>query len=182
MFTSPDKRVAVGRYTYGDPVCKVWGESDRIEIGSFCSIAEGVVLFGGGEHRTDWISTYPFSEIFDLKERRIAGHPATKGPTRIGHDVWLGYESLVLSGVTVGHGAVVGARAVVTRDVPPYAIIAGNPAKVIRSRFSEELVGRLLALAWWEWPIEAIMKHAPLLSQADTAEAIGQLEGIKGSL
>lgn len=182
MLKSQDPRVAIGRYTYGTPLCKVWGDSDRIEIGSFCSIGEGVVILGGGEHRTDWVSTYPFAQVFDLAPRRIEGHPATKGPTVIGNDVWLAFGCTILSGVSIGSGAVVGAGAVVTKDVPPYAIVGGNPARVLRHRFNPETVAGLLEVRWWDWPIEAILENAELLSKADTANSLAALRRVAQKL
>ena len=178
MLQSQDSRVTIGRYSYGTPTLKVWGEADRIEIGSFCSIAEAVVILGGGEHRTDWISTYPFSQVFDLGEKAIVGHPATKGPTIIEHDVWLGFGCTVLSGVRIGSGAVVGAGAVVSKDVPPYTIVGGNPATVLRQRFSTQTVEALLEVRWWNWPIEVILENAALLGNPDTAAALAGLQKI----
>ena len=182
MLSSTDPRVLVGRYSYGSPLCKVWGEADRIEIGSFCSIGEGVVILGGGEHRTDWVSTYPFAEVFDLGETKISGHPATKGPTRIGHDVWLAFGCTILSGVTIGSGAVIGAGAVVTKDVPPYTIVGGNPAQPIRERFDTVTISTLLEISWWNWPIEAILENAELLSTPSSPGALASLRAVASRL
>jgi chloramphenicol O-acetyltransferase type B len=175
-------QVSVGRYTYGNPLCMVWTAEERIEIGSFCSIAERVVIFGGGEHRTDWISTYPFAEVFDIPEKRIVGHPASKGTTRIGNDVWLGFQSTILSGVEIGHGAVIGANAVVSRDVPPYSIVVGNPGRVVRYRFDLSVISDLVQIAWWDWPIGKILQHADLLSTHDIASVIPELKRVAASL
>lgn len=138
-----------GRGTYGG-LNVLWGGGATLEIGSFTSIAEGVKVFLGGEHRTDWVTTFPFNILWE-SARQHTGHPKTKGDVLIGSDVWIGTEALISSGVTIGDGAVVGARAVVTRDVAPYAIVAGNPASFVRFRFDERQIRRLLALKWWNW-------------------------------
>lgn len=162
---SQDARIVVGDCTYGQPKFMIWEPHERITIGKFCSIAEGVTIFAGGEHRLDWISTYPMRIMLNEAGAHQDGHPHTKGPTVIGNDVWLGFGSTVLSGVTIGHGAVVGAGAVVARDVEPYSIVAGNPARLVRARLDAGLAKRLLAVAWWDWPLETIRQQ------------IGQLNG-----
>jgi acetyltransferase-like isoleucine patch superfamily enzyme len=152
----------VGTGTYGEPVVVYWDCGATLRIGRYCSIAAGVTVLLGGEHHTDWVTTYPFSLMFpDAAE--LQGYPHTKGDVNIGSDVWLGYDALILSGVTIGHGAVVGARSVVARDVEPYAVVAGNPARVIRHRFTPPVVERLLAARWWDWPEAKIREAWPLL-------------------
>lgn len=160
---STDSRVSIGRFTYGDARFIFWDDSERIRVGSFCSIANEVVIFGGGEHRTDWVTTFPLRIAFDDPLARKDGIPASKGETKIGNDVWIGFRAMVLSGVTIGDGAVIGAGAIVTVDVPPYAIVAGNPARVIRYRFSPNEIEKLLALRWWDWDIDRIKIITPLL-------------------
>jgi acetyltransferase-like isoleucine patch superfamily enzyme len=165
------QRSAIGRFTYADGAPEVHGSASgtsgpALTIGAYCSLARNVVIFVGAEHRTDWVTTYPMSMAFQ-NVVPAAGQATSKGPVVIGNDVWLGYGSTVMSGVTIGDGAVVGARAVVTKDVPPYAIVAGNPARVIRFRFSEEIVKRLLSIRWWDWPAELVRKAAPLLQSPD---------------
>ncbi|AEQ97957.1 CatB-related O-acetyltransferase [Xanthomonas oryzae pv. oryzicola] len=162
-----DPRISVGRFTYGDPQFKVWSEGERIDIGAFCSIADGVLIFGGGEHRLDWVTTYPLRIALNSPGAGQDGHPHTKGPTVIGNDVWIGHGAIVLSGVTVGDGVCVGAGAVVSKDVPPYAIVAGNPARVVRMRFDEQVIARLLEIRWWQWPIEKIRAFESLLCADD---------------
>jgi acetyltransferase-like isoleucine patch superfamily enzyme len=152
----------------------LWDDSERIQIGSFCSIANEVVIFGGGEHRTDWVTTYPLRIAFgDLLESRD-GHPATKGKTTIGNDVWIGFRAMLLSGVTIGDGAVIAAGAVVAADVPPYAIVAGNPAKVIRYRFEPNAIQKLLELAWWEWDFNKIKANVSLLCSTNIENLINK--------
>ena len=146
---------AVGKTTYGAPTVRTWGKSQSLTIGEYCSIAGEVTIFLGGNHRTDWITTYPFSRI-DPAAAQFAGHPATRGPVVIGNDVWIGHGASILSGVTIGDGACVGMGAVVSRDVRPYSIVVGNPAVEVRRRFSDIQIERLLRLRWWEWSPERI--------------------------
>jgi len=158
----------IGRGTYADEnlVIRTWAGSADLRIGSFCSFGPGVQLFLGGEHRPDWVTTYPFNVFLD-SAAQITGHPATKGDMVIGNDVWIGAEAMILSGVSVGDGAVIGARAVVARDVPAYGVVAGNPAVLIRSRFPPDVVSRLLRIRWWDWPDEKIARFMPLLLQPE---------------
>ncbi len=136
---------------------------DRLIVGDFVAIAYGVQIFmNGGTHAMGGFSTFPFN---------IFGHgwedgfdPATweaenRGDTVIGSDVWIGTEAVLMPGVHLGAGAIVSARAVVTRDVPPFAIVAGNPARVLRHRFDPDTTRRLLAVRWWDWPVERITRN-----------------------
>ena len=135
---------------------------EKLVIGRFCALGEGVrFIMNGANHRMDGPSTFPFpimgaswAEHFDL----ITGLPG-RGDTVVGNDVWFGYRTTIMPGVRVGHGAIVASEAVVVDDVPDYAIVGGNPASLIRSRFSQADVARLLALAWWDWPAEHITMH-----------------------
>lgn len=163
----------IGRGTYGGLEVRDWREGARLEVGSFTSFAADVKVFLGGEHRIDWVTTYPFSSRWD-SAKSIAGHPRTKGDVRIGNDVWIGTEALIFSGVCIGDGAVVGARAVVTKNVPPYAIVAGNPAKLIRYRFSKEQISALLAIRWWDWSDERIDLEMPRLLNIDIDRFINE--------
>jgi acetyltransferase-like isoleucine patch superfamily enzyme len=164
-------RISIGLHTYGAPKIRWWGEPANLSIGNFCSISNGVEIFLGGNHRVDWITTYPFNVLGNWPEARLVrGHPATNGDVEIGSDVWLGSGCVILSGVRIGHGAVVACRAVVTRDVPDYAIVAGNPAKVIRMRFTAAQIERLISSAWWTWPQDKIRDRLPLLLSDDVTE------------
>jgi chloramphenicol O-acetyltransferase type B len=145
----------IGRGSYGDLKVLDFGEGSTLSIGSYCSFAVGAQVFLGGEHRVDWVSTYPFSAI-RREFSDIKGHPRTRGNVVIGNDVWFGREAMVMSGVTIGDGAVIGARALVTKDVPAYAIVAGSPATLVRFRFPPEIVERLLAIAWWNWDAKRV--------------------------
>ena len=153
-----DMPYIIGEYSYGLPKVLHWGEDANLIIGKFCSIADNVTIFLGGNHRVDWITTYPFNKLNNEfpTATDILGHPSTKGNVIIGNDVWIGYGSTIMSGVKVGDGAVIGACSVVTKDVKPYEIVAGNPAKFIKKRFDDEVITQLLDIAWWNWPIEKI--------------------------
>lgn len=160
------KKYKCGKHTYGDPIVHDWGEGAKLEIGSYTSIADGVQIFLGGEHRTEWVSTFPFNVLFE-EGQGIKGHPKTKGDVIIGSDVWIASETIIMSGVTIGDGAVVGARAVVSKDVAPYTIVAGNPAQELRKRFSDEHIAKLLELQWWNWSDEKVKEFIPLLLNDD---------------
>ena len=163
-----DPRITVGEYTYFSRHISIglWSSAERVEIGKFCSIARDVTILGGGEHRLDYVATFPLKWML---ENSSSGQnhvdDFTKGATTIGNDVWIGYGATILSGVKIGNGAVVGARAVVTKDIPDYAIAAGNPAKLIRYRFKPETIKRLLELKWWEWELPKINANLDLLYQ-----------------
>lgn len=143
------------------------GDQGRVTIGKWCSIESTAEIFVGGEHRTDWVSMHPLRLTFGLPGALQDGMPASKGPVVIGNDVWLGWESVVMSGVTIGDGAVVAARAVVTKDVPPFAIVGGVPARHIRFRFEPEQRDALLRIAWWDWPEDKIKSNVDQLLSGD---------------
>ena len=156
-------------HTYADEPIKVYfSDQANLSIGKFCSIAQGVEVLLGGNHRSDWISTYPFNVIYkDVVPP--AESPISKGDVVIGNDVWLGIGVKILSGITIGDGAVVGAYSVVTKNVPPYTKVAGTPAKNIGQRFPRDIVDRLLKIQWWNWPEDKILGAAHLLQSADFA-------------
>ncbi len=156
----------IGRGTYGSPKIISWNEGATFKIGTFCSIASGVKIYLGGEHRIDWVTTYPFSWLWD-SARHIEGHPRAKGDVVIGNDVWIGTEAIILSGVNIGDGAVVGARAVVSKDIEPYAIHAGNPARLVKKRFDENTIQQLLELRWWDFDDTAIEELLPRMLDTD---------------
>ncbi|MEX1296295.1 MAG: CatB-related O-acetyltransferase [Candidatus Limnocylindrales bacterium] len=189
--TNPN--IVVGEYTYYDDPdgAEAFEErnvlhhydfyGDRLVIGRFTAIATGVrFVMNGANHALGGFSTYPFD---------IFGHgweagfdPATwtdqsRGDTVVGNDVWLGMETLVMPGVTVGDGAIVASRSVVTRDIPPYAIVGGNPARVVRMRFDEATVAQLLRVAWWDWPASRITQHLEAIRGADLARLQAAAEG-----
>lgn len=142
---------------------------DRLTIGKYCSIACGAkFIFTSANHTTRSLSTYPFPIFFEewgLDVKDIAKAWDRKGDIVVGNDVWIGYEAVILSGVRIGDGAVVGARAVVTKDVPPYTVVGGVPARAIKKRFDEATVGKLLDLRWWDWPAEKVQANLPALME-----------------
>lgn len=144
---------------------------DKLKIGKFCSIACGVkFLFNSANHTVKSLSTYPFPifiEEWGLDVRDITSAWDNKGDIVIGNDVWIGYEAVIMAGVTIGDGAIIGTRAVVTKDVPPYTIVGGVPARQIRKRFSEDMIAYLLDLKWWDWPIEKISEKIEFIKSAD---------------
>ena len=166
------------RYTYGIENTRIreWGEGTDVLIGAFCSIADNVEIFIGGNHRTDWVTTYPFGhihkEVFPWHGR---GHPATKGNVVIGNDVWIGSGATIFSGVTIGDGAVISAKSVVVKDVPPYSIVGGNPAKVVKLRFTEDQINRLLKNPWWDLPERRINELLPLLCSSNVEDLIAAI-------
>jgi acetyltransferase-like isoleucine patch superfamily enzyme len=158
---------AVGDYTYGCPKIAYRRESKaKLVIGSFCSFADDVEILLGVDHRSDWISTYPLGASAISRHANPAQFTG-KGDIVIGSDVWIGTGALILSGVSIGHGAVVGARAVVSRDVAPYSVVAGNPARVVRMRFTDDRIQALLSTRWWTFPADRIRSLLPLLQSPD---------------
>lgn len=133
---------------------------DRLIIGKFCSIACGAkFLFTSANHAMSSLSTYPFPLFFEewgLNRKDVTDAWDRKGDIVIGNDVWIGYEAVLLSGITIGDGAIIGTRSLVTKDVPPYTIVGGIPAKPIRKRFDEQTIASLIAARWWDWPKEKI--------------------------
>lgn len=148
---------------------------DRLIIGKYCSIACGAkFLFNSANHSLRSLSTYPFPIFYDewgLDVQRVTDAWDNKGDIVVGNDVWIGYEAVILSGVTIGDGAIVAARAVVTKDVPPYTIVGGVPAKIIRPRFPEDVIKRLQSLRWWDWPEEKLQLHLAAI-QSGRVEAL----------
>ncbi|MQR99657.1 CatB-related O-acetyltransferase [Gluconobacter aidae] len=160
----------IGPHTYGAPtVLEV--EEAGLTIGDYCSIGPGVTIILGN-HRADLVSTYPFRTLSHFWPSAAEGENdhSSKGDVIIGNDVWIGAHATIMSGVTIGDGAVIAAQALVTKSVPPYAIVGGNPAKVIRYRFSETVIARLLALAWWKWP-ETLVEERSGRLMSDGIEA-----------
>lgn len=151
---------------------------DKLRIGKFCSIACGAkFLFNSANHTLRSLSTYPFPIFYEewgLEGKDIRQAWENKGDIVIGNDVWIGYQAVILAGVTVGDGAIIGSRAVVTRDVPPYTIVGGVPAKPIRKRFDEDTIARLQALRWWDWDQETIRRAIPAIQ----AGRLSELEGL----
>lgn len=164
----------IGDYTYGCPNVMYWDDNIRLHIGRFCSIADGVTILLGGNHRMDWVTTYPFPAFPKSFPHAsgIQGHPASKGDVWIGNDVWIGRGATILSGVHVGDGAVIGTNALVAKDVEPYAIVVGNPGRTVKKRFDEQTINALLKIGWWNWNEEKINKELQYLCSDNIQEFI----------
>lgn len=194
VITAPN--ISVGDYTYyDDPVapldfernnvlfnCPEFG--DRLMIGKFCSIASGTrFIMGSANHRISSVSTYPFSVFGGAWTENVPPHLSQlpfKGDTVIGNDVWIGRESVIMPGVSIGDGAIVAAYSVVAKDIPPYSVAGGNPARVVKKRFEDdELIEMLLRLRWWDLPGEELAEMIPLLCSPEL-EAVK--EAVRGML
>jgi acetyltransferase-like isoleucine patch superfamily enzyme len=142
-------------------------ENDKanLVIGKFCSIAGNLNIYLGGDHRTDWVTTYPFGNIHNNIFNKFdgTGHPKTNGDVIIGNDVWICDNVTIMSGVTIGDGAVIACNSHVVKNVEPYSIVGGNPAKLIKYRFTPEQIEKLLEIKWWNWEDEKINDFTPVL-------------------
>jgi acetyltransferase-like isoleucine patch superfamily enzyme len=149
--------VEVGDFTYIGSGARFsgWLATEKIIIGKYCSIAANVHISVGGNHATSAVSTFPFDNLFLHHEHSTRTYRTTRH-TVIGHDVWIGHDAYIGGGAIVGHGSVIGSRAVVRKEVPPYAVVIGNPATVIRYRFEASAIDRLLRLAWWDWTYDKV--------------------------
>ena len=149
---------------------------DKLIIGKFCSIACGTrFLFNSVNHSLMSLSTYPFPLFFEEWNQNpcdVTKSWNNKGDIVIGNDVWIGFEAVIMAGVTIGDGAVIGARALVTKDIPPYTIVGGVPAKPIKKRFSEKTIETLLQIRWWDWSKEKIQKHIPAIQSGSIEQLI----------
>ncbi len=165
------KNIEIGAYSYGKPKIHRWSEKYGVRIGKFCSIADNVHLLVDGNHRSDWISTYPFGRLLEnFPENRE--HPTGKGDIEIGNDVWIARGAVILSGVKIGSGSVVAAGAVVVKDVKDYEIVGGNPAQSLGFRFSKLQVEDLLKIAWWDWNLDKIRAQQNLLESQNIEDFI----------
>ncbi|MDJ0714120.1 MAG: Vat family streptogramin A O-acetyltransferase [Prochloraceae cyanobacterium] len=179
--TVSNPKIIIGDYTYyDDPEDSENFErnvlyhypfsEDRLIIGKFCALARGVkFIMNGANHKISGFSTYPF-QIFGHGWEKVTPKPEEfpyKGDTVVGNDVWIGYEAIVMPGVKIDDGAIIAAKSVVTRNVPAYAIVGGNPAQLIEKRFSEEIINELLDIAWWDWNIEKISRNLEKIVSAD---------------
>lgn len=154
-----------GKYSYGSPKVHWQNENAKLTVGNFCSIAANVNIYLGGNHRTDWVSTYPFGHIHQGVFNKFNGEglPGTKGGVTIGNDVWIGSDVTIMSGVTIGDGAVIANGSHVVKDVEPYTLVGGNPAKYIKHRFTKAQIEELLKIQWWYWDDAKINEFSPLL-------------------
>lgn len=176
-------RIQVGDYTYYDSYYEGQDAAaefeknvlyhydyygDKLIIGKFCQISLGATfIMNGSGHFMGGASTYPFGMMKNGWESAVPESLPYKGDTEIGSDVWIGFKAVIMPGIKIGDGAIVGARSLVTRDVPPYTIVGGNPARVIRNRFDYQTIDYLRKLRWWDWPVEKITEHAELLHCGD---------------
>jgi chloramphenicol O-acetyltransferase type B len=176
--------VEVGPWTFGLRDVELWnnGETPRLRVGAYCSIADGVRFLIDQDHHTEFITTFPLSGFPPsnpmMPDPTHQLHPRTTGPIVIGDDVWIGERALILGGVEIGDGAVIAAGAVVTSDVEPYAIYGGVPGRLIRYRFEPDVIERLAAIRWWEWDNELVRKAAPLLLSSPDEMKLAELEQI----
>ena len=179
--TVKNPNIIVGDYSYYDDVADSENFErnvlyhypfigDKLIIGKFCALATGVkFIMNGGNHKISGLSTYPF-QIFSNGWERVTPQPSDlpfKGDTVVGNDVWIGYDALLMPGVKIGDGAIISTRAVVTGEVPPFSIVAGNPARVVKQRYEPAIVERLLNLAWWHWDVAKITRNLEKIVGAD---------------
>lgn len=169
--------MTIGKYTYGE-LNVLWKNNEAdVTVGNFCSIGQNVTVYLGGNHNTNWVSTYPFGHLhkkvftnFDGK-----GTPSTKGNVIIGNDVWIGDNARIMSGVIIGDGAVIANNSHVVKNVEPYSITGGNPAKFIKYRFEPDQIQKLLEIKWWYWDDEKINIYTPLLCSENIDDFINSV-------
>ncbi|MES2547992.1 MAG: CatB-related O-acetyltransferase [Pseudomonadota bacterium] len=175
LFSKQYPNHVMGANCYGVPKIKHAHPDARLTIGNYCSIANNVEIYLGGNHRTDWISTYPFPHFFP-EASHIRDYEVSKGNVDIGSDVWLCQNATILSGVSIGHGAIIANGAIVSKDVAPYEIVGGNPAKHIRWRFDKETRDILLASAWWNWPQQELLQIVDILCSDNISQFIRYIQ------
>ncbi len=162
----------IGAFSYGSTLEIVHLVPNvTLKIGNYCSFAAGVHILLGADHQVDWITTYPFN-VFYPAISTTTEHPTSKGDIIVGNDVWVASGAVLLSGITIGDGAIIAANAVVSKDVSPYCIVAGNPAKPIKYRFTEEQREQLLQIKWWDWPVDEVIQLSPVLQSGDIDQLV----------
>ncbi len=179
------QQYTVGKYTYGAPKVH-WGDSSgtKLSIGSFCSIGKNVNIYLGGNHNINWVTTYPFGHIHtDIFDKFTGtGHPTTKGNVVIGNDVWIADDVTIMSGVTIDDGAVIANNSHVVKNIKPYSLVGGNPAKHIRYRFSEKHIVKLMKIQWWNLPDSVINDLTPFMCNDDIETFLEVAENISEKL
>ena len=164
--TIQDPGFDIGEWTYGNPKIVSFAPGEKLKIGKFCSISDGVLLMFGGDHDMRRVTTYPLDFFFPGGNGSLS-HIKLRGDLTIGNDVWIGDGALIFAGVTIEDGAVIAARSVVTKDVRPYEVVGGVPAHHIKFRFDYNTIRALQKIAWWNWPIEKIQEAMPLMISGD---------------
>jgi acetyltransferase-like isoleucine patch superfamily enzyme len=167
--------LVIGDYTYGHENIDFQiykGSECKVEIGKFCSIGPNAKIILGGIHPPNWVSLYPFRINFKIEGAYTDGMPSTNGNIVIGNDVWIGTDVTILSGITIGNGAIIATGSLVTKNVEPYTIVGGVPCKLIKKRFSDEVIAKLEKISWWNWDEEKIMDNIHLFSSSDVEEFI----------
>lgn len=166
----------IGRFTYGEPKIEdIWNHHGvTLQIGSFCSIARGVTIWLGGNHHNEWVSTSPLNTFLQYDSGHKFDQTSTKGSVIIGNDVWIGAEASILSGTTIEDGAIIGTKAVVSNNIPPYCVVVGNPARVVKKRFNDEQIQKLLEIKWWNWEDDKIKENIPLILSENVDDFISK--------
>lgn len=173
--------MSFGKNTYGKPIIHWENNNAKLVVGKYCSIAQDVHVYLGGNHNINWVSTYPFGESLETISNSFKassnGHPFTKGSVSIGNDVWIADSVTIMSGITIGDGAVIANNSHVVKDVEPYSLVGGNPAKLIKYRFTPKQIEKLLEIKWWDWEDIKIEKYSHLLCNdiENLLEAIDKL-------
>lgn len=158
-------KITIGDFTYGKPIVHSWGDDAKLIIGKFCSIGDNVWMLLGGNHHNEWLTTYPFNALVpEIWGNIDGGIAATKGNITIGNDVWIANDVTIMSGVTIGDGATIANGAKVVKDVEPYTVVGGVPAKPIKQRFQASYIKQL---EWWNWPLEKIAEAVPILQSSN---------------
>ena len=167
---------SIGDHTYGWPEIMFAATGNQLTIGRYCCISKEVKIFPGGNHHMDWVSMYPFNSataVFN-NGKNAPETAVSKGPVVIGNDVWIGYGATILSGITIGDGAVVASNATVTKDVEPYQVVGGNPARLIKTRFEQPVIDQLLRIKWWNRDDKKVNENISLLTQENISRFIQQ--------
>ena len=163
-----NKYIEIGDFTYGAPIIYQWRCGTRLIIGRFCCIGSQVKFYLGGNHRYERISQYPFDNLFS--STCSIPHSYSNGDIVVGNDVWFGSHSSIMSGVTIGDGCTIGASCMVSKSIPPYSVVVGNPLRIVKKRFSDTEIEKLLKIQWWNWPTKVIEKYASLICSKDVDE------------